>query len=263
MAAGTWIYDKGSPAGGTGGSGGGGSIPAAPDVILDPPAEVIFRSDHQVEVDVAWFAAATATAKNFLGVAVYLEDPDISSGANGPMDGSTVPMDGSAQMSGSWSPVFVNNSLQDPAASGGEAVVPLDTTTGSTPGTTYQKARDVRIYLAAYGPNAVAHPVRATEANPTPNILVNIPLGRGQGESGQEWAFLITNPAVTVTTDYNRTDPQYWVTFAYTPPDPSMPVPAGMNRFAGVRIIFVYEDASGNPIFPGHGYRHHRAGGSI
>ena len=88
MAAGTWIYDTRSPAGGTGGSGGGGSIPAAPDVILDPPAEVIFRSDHQVEVDVAWFAAATATAKNFLGVAVYLEDPDISSGANGPMDGA-------------------------------------------------------------------------------------------------------------------------------------------------------------------------------
>jgi hypothetical protein len=251
MAAGTWIYDKGSPTGGTGGPGGGGSLAAAPDVILDPPAEVIFRSDHQVEVDVAWAAAATATAQNFLGAAIYLEDPDISSGANGAMDGSSVALDGSAQMSGSWSPVFVNDSIEDPTTSRGEAVLMLDSTMGSIPGTTYQKARDVRIYLAAYGPNTQPRLVRATEANPTPNIMVNIPLGRGQGESGQEWAFLVSNPTVTVTTDYNRTDPQYYLTFTYTPPDPTIPPPPGMNRFGGVRIIFVYEDSSGNPIFPG------------
>ena len=249
MAAGTWIYEKGSPTGGTGGGPGGG-LPA-PDVTIDAPAEVIFRSDHQVEVDVAWFASASATALNFLGAAIYLEDPDISSGANGPMDGASVPLDGTAQMSGTWAPVFVNDSLEDPAASGGTAVVMLDSTMGSKPGQTYKTARNVRIYLAAYGPSSQPRLVRATEASPTPSILVNIPLGRGQGESGQEWALLVTNPSVLVNTDYNRTDPQYNLTFTYTPPDPSVAVPAGMNGFGGVRILFVYYDPAGNPVFPG------------
>src|SRR4249920_3786119 len=80
---GSWIYEKGSVSGG--GGGGGTGLPAPP-VSIEPPAEVIFRSDHRVEVDVQWNPDAKATKANFLGCAVYLEDPDISSGANHILD---------------------------------------------------------------------------------------------------------------------------------------------------------------------------------
>jgi hypothetical protein len=246
MATGTWIYEKGSVTGGGGGTGGG--LPAPP-VSIDPVVEVVFRSDHRVEVDVPWTANALATAKNFLGCAVYLEDPDISSGENQPLgtgggaptDG--MPLDATAQVSGDWAPIPVGDSTKSPA------VVFLDSTMGSTPGQTYKAPRKVRIYLAAYGPSTHAHLVRATDPNPTPNIVVQIPLARGQGESGQEYAFLVTNVSVAVTADYNRPDPKYYITFRYQPPDPATPVPPGMNHFGGVRIIFVYLDADGNPMF--------------
>jgi hypothetical protein len=230
--------------GGGGGGTGGGGVPA-PDVSIDPPAEVIFRGDGGVEVDVAWIADPTATAANFLGVAVYLEDPDISSGANHPLDGLSMPLDGSAQVSGDQAPVFVNDSAASPA------VIFPDSAMGGTSGKSYKTARNIRIYLAAYGPYSHPRLVRATDPNPTPNILVEIPVGRDSGESGMEWAFLVTNVQVEVTTDFNRLDPQYYLTFKYTPPDPTRPVPPGVNHFGGCRIVFVYEDNAGNPIFPG------------
>jgi hypothetical protein len=235
---------------GGGGGGGGGGVPAPP-VTINPPAEVIFRSDHKVEVDIPWTAAATANPTNFLGVAVYLEDPDISSGANPALAGATdpagtgVPLNATSQVSGEWAPVFVNESTKSPA------VLFLDTTMGSTPDQTYKTGREVRIYLASYGPFSHSKLVRATSPSPTPNIMVDIPLGPGQGESGQEYAFLVTNVQVTVTTDYNRPDPKYYLTFFYDPPDPATPVPPNMNRFGGCRIVYVYEDANGNPVFPG------------
>jgi hypothetical protein len=244
---GTWIYDKGSATGG--GGGGGGGVPA-PDVSILPSPDVVFRSDHKVEVDVAWLPDASATPQNFLGVQVYLEDPDISSAANGPMDGTSVTMDGTTnQMSGDHAPIPVNEVTKSPAT------VFLDSTMGTTNGQTYKTARNVRIYLASYGPYSHPHLVRATDPNPTPNILVNIPIGRGSGESGQEWAFLVTDVKVEVNTDYNRVDPKYSLILSYTPPDPATPVPPGMNHFGGCRIKFIYEDANGDGIFtdPGGG----------
>jgi hypothetical protein len=244
MATGSWIYEKGSVSGG--GSGGGGTGLPAPPVSIEPPVEVIFRSDHRVEVDVEWFKDAKATPLNFLGCAVYLEDPDISTGANHPLDGGSMPLDGTAQVRGDWAPVLVNHSVESPA------VLPnLDSVMGS--GQSYRSGRNIRIYLAAYGPSSNPRLVRATDPNPTPNILVYIPQGRGQGESGQEWAFLVTlGPnAVEVITDYNRLVPKYYLVLRYTPPDPSIPVPPGINHFGGCRIVFVQEDNGGNPIFPG------------
>src|SRR5215831_5072182 len=232
-AQGSWIIEAGG-----GGGGGAGGVPAPP-VQTPLTAEIFWRGDHTVEVDVPWTAAVSANAQNFAGVYVYLEDPDISSGANGPMDGAAVALDASAQVSGDWAPAFQNISTKSPAV-----VFPNGDKS-------YQTERKVRIYLAAYGPYSQPQLVRATDPNPTPNVLVDIPLGRGQGESGQEYAFLVTNVRVDVKTDYNRADPQYTLTFFYDPPDPTAPVPPGMNRFGGCRIIFVYEDASGNPQFPG------------
>lgn len=245
MATGTWIYEKGSVTGGGGGTGGGGA--PAPDVSIVGSADVIFRSDHRVEVDIDWTAAPTATAANFLGVAVYLEDPDISTGANHVLDGGSMPLDGTAQVSGEWAPVRINDSVKSPA------VLFLDSVMGSTFGQSYKAGRDVRFYLAAYGPSSHPRLVRATDTTPTPNIMVFIPKGRSQGESGQEWAFLVTLPgnAVQVITDYNRLVPKYYLTLRYNPPDPSIPVPPGINHFGGCRIVFVHEDANGDPIFPG------------
>ena len=231
-------------AGGGGGGGGTGSGGAAPDVTIHGPAEIFFRSNHQVEVDVEWRMGADASADNFLGAAVYLEDPDISSGANVPLDGSTQ-LNGTHQVSGQWAPVFVNDSTASPA------VVMLDSTMGSVNGQTYKAPRNVRIYLAAYGPSSQPVLARATDPNPTPNIMVEIAQGPDQYQSGMEWAFLCTNPAVAVTTDYNRPDPNYYLTFTYDPPDPSIPLPPGVNQFGGCRIVFVQEDSKGVPQFPG------------
>ena len=236
-SGGSWIIESSGGGGGT-----APTIPTAPPVTI-VKAETFYRSDHKVEVDVLWTPAANATKTNFSGVAVYLEDPDISSGGNVPLDGST-PLDGSKQQSGQWSPVRVNDDAKSPA------FVILDSTMGSTPGASYTETRTVRIYLASYGPNSTPHLVRATDPSPTPNIVVTIGQGRGQGESGMEYAFLVTNPAVSVTTDYNRPDPNYYLTFSYTAPDPSIPIPPGMNNFSGVRIEYVPDDATfDNPQF--------------
>ena len=252
--------DGASPAfvtqGGSGGGGGGGgavNTPAPPVRTPLSPAEVFPRDNGQVEVDVAWTAAASATAINFHGVQVYLEDPDISSGSDVPLDGS-YPLDGSGQVSGVWTPVPVNQSTTSPA------VVLLDATSvaGSQAART---TRNIRVYLASFGPYSLPILVRHNQPNPTPSILVEIEAGPDQNQSGMEWAFLIqtivdgngtqTSPAVAVTTDYGSAHPGYYLTYTYTPPDPAVPLPQGVNRFGGARIVNVQEDSSGNPIFPG------------
>jgi hypothetical protein len=236
---GSWIIE----AGGGGGGGGVGGQPAPP-VTIDPVADIIFRNDHKVEIDVTWTKAASATPQNFSGVFVYLEDPDISSGSENPdlgntADGNTTgaPLDGSTQVSGNRAPVHINDSVKTPA------VVPVEANPAAV--------RNVRIYLAAYGPGYIPTLVRATDPNPTPNIMVTVPTGPTSGGGGMEWAFLVSNPSVEVQTDYHRPDPQYYLIFKYDPPDPTATPPPGMNKFGGVRIVWVYYDAAGNPQFPG------------
>ena len=228
----------GVSSGGGGGGGGPANVPA-PNVTITGPAEIFFRSNNQVEVDIAWSPAASATAANFRGVEVYLEDPDISSGPNIPLDGSAL-LDGSRQASGQWAPVPVTEITDSPA------VLLLDSTSGGT-----AKIRNIRVYLAAYGPYSQPKLIRATESSPTPNIMVEVAQGPSSYQSGMEWAFNVTNPKVAITTDYNRPDPQYYLTFTYDPPDPATPLPPGVNQFGGCRIVYVQEDSSGNPIFPG------------
>ena len=160
-----------------GGGEGGRRAAAKADVTIRGPAEIFFRSNHQVEVDVEWSMGTDASADNFLGAAVYLEDPDISSGANVPLDGSTQ-LNGTHQVSGQWAPVFVNDSTASPA------VVMLDSTMGSVNGQTYKAPRNVRIYLAAYGPSSQPVLARATDPNPTPNIMVEIAQGPSSYQSG-------------------------------------------------------------------------------
>ena len=230
-------------AGGSGGGGGGGgaTIPSAPPVIIcgiagspcTTPPDVLPRNDGVVEIDVFWLPAASATKSNFAGAAVYIEDPDISSGTQAPLDGTTQ-LNGLAQVSGQWAPVFQNNSTEAPA------VVLIKKQAGD---------RKVRIYLEAFGPNSVPVLYRANGPTPTPSIVVDVP-GQQTGESGQEYAFLVTNPVVNVLPDFNRPDPNYYLTFGYTPPDPSVPVPANLQPFSGCRIIFVPTDATDqNPQF--------------
>ena len=229
----------------SGGGGGGTTNVPAPDVRISGPAEILFRDNNQLEVDVEWLPASNATAVNFQAVAVYLEDPDISSGPNMPLDGTAL-LDGTHQASGQWAPARKDDSSPAAGEAGGTAVLLLDATTGGT-----AAVRNVRIYLAAFGPYSQPILVRANQPNPTPNIMVEIGQGPSSYQSGMEWAFNVTGPQVAVATDYNRPDPQYYLTFTYTPPDPSIPLPSGVNQFGGCRIVFVQEDSSGNPIFPG------------
>jgi hypothetical protein len=222
----------------SGGSGGAVNVPA-PEVSIVGPAEILFRDNNQLEVDVAWAPASNATAVNFEAVSVYLEDPDISSGPNVPLDGTAL-LNGTRQTSGAWTPVLVNTSSQTPA------VVLLDATTGGV-----AAVRNVRIYLAAFGPYSQPTLIRANLAGATPNIMVEIGQGPASYQSGMEWAFLCTNPHVAIATDYNRPDPNYSLTYTYTPPDPTIPLPKGVNQFGGCRIVNIQLDSSGNPIFPG------------
>lgn len=240
---GSWIVETG---GGQGSGGGGTPAGPAPPVVVDPVADLIFRNNGKIEVDVDWTPATTATAQNFTGVKIYLEDPDISSGTQAPLDTAVgTALDGSAQVSGVWEPVYESDSFVNPGETFGTAVVFPDSKT------TYTQSRNVRIYLNAYGPGGENPLVRANQPGATPNIMVEIPIGPGQGESGMEWAFLVTEPNVEVRTDYDRPDPKYYLVFTYIPPDPSAPVPPGINRFGGARIVYVYYDPAGNPVFPG------------
>jgi hypothetical protein len=233
-----------SGGGGSGSSGGGGGGVAPPVQTPLAPAELIWRNNHKLEVDIQWTPDPKATKSNFSGVAVYLEDPDISSGDSIPLDGS-VAMDGTAQVSGKWVPAYQNDSFPTLPNGGGYAVVFPDVAAN------FRQTRNVRIYLASFGPGSPAALVPANQAGATPNELVEIPQGPDQGQSGMEWAFLITNPSVDVKTDYNRPDPKFYLVFTYDPPDPSTPVPPGVNRFGGARIVYVYYDSKDEPVFPG------------
>ena len=230
--AGSWLINTGS---GGSGPGGGTVIQPAPPVSIDSSAEVIPRSNGKVELDVFWVKGAGATAANFTGCAVYVEDPDISTGKIAPLDGTT-PLDATAQTGGAWQPVFANNSTKSPA------VVVLDAGVAD---------RQVRIYLAAFGPHTQALLVRATDPKPTPSVVIDVP-GPDAGNSGQEYAFLVTLPddAVKVSTDYNRPDPNYSLLLSYTPPDPSIPIPPNQEAFGACRIFYVPADADDkNPLY--------------
>ena len=259
----TWLYDKGSA---VGGGGGGGTPGAAPPVVIisdttDPNGpKIIERQDRTVEVDLSYTADASATAANFTGVAIYIEDPDISTLPKSPLDGTrqlggTLPDNSvmtTAQVSGRQTPLFYNDQPIVTPVSGGEigSVIVFVEDEPSE--------RNIRIYLASYGPNssAVLVPANFHGAVITPNIVLTIPAATPQYVSGQEYAWLIQNPSVTVVPDYNNPTPTYSLQFFYDPPaememDPPAPLPAGMNPFGGVRIYYAYIDPNtGNPIFP-------------
>ena len=140
----------------SGGGGGTTNVPA-PDVRISGPAEILFRDNNQLEVDVEWLPASNATAVNFQAVAVYLEDPDISSGPNMPLDGTAL-LDGTHQASGQWAPARKDDSSPAAGEAGGTAVLLLDATTGGT-----AAVRNIRIYLAAFGPYSQPILVRANQ----------------------------------------------------------------------------------------------------
>jgi hypothetical protein len=221
---GSWIVET-SVAGA-----GGGSVGAAPPVTITGQ-KVIPRETDLVEVDVTYTADASATANNYAGAAVFIEDPDISSGAEAPLDGSTS-LDGSAQVSGQWNPQRDQNTTKSPVA----VLIPEG-----------DVDRSVRIYLAAFGPNSTPQLVRAndTTQTPTPSVVVTIPAVSSTYVSGMEVAWLVTNAGVTVNTEYNLAPPLYTLTFSYTPPTPEQEAhrPPGLSAFGGVAIWYKYFDS--------------------
>src|SRR5262252_2402456 len=101
---GTWIYEKGTA---TGGGGGGTVIPDVPPVVIDDTS-IGDHMDGNIEVAIYWHPAATATAENFTGVHVYLEDPDVSDKPAPSLDG-TVKLNDTTQQSGAWKPQLVTD----------------------------------------------------------------------------------------------------------------------------------------------------------
>ena len=186
--------------------------------------------DGQQQVDVYWNKPAGATSDNWKGVVEYLEDPDLSAQPAAPMDG-TVKLDGSAQLSGTWSPTLEKQTSDSPAS------IILD-------GQAVQ--RDIRIYLASYGNAKNAVLVRANKAGATPNIKITLPATAGKYVRGQEYALLIKNPAITVIDDFdNPAGPQYHMNFFYDEPDP-IPLPPGMDDFGGVQTVYEYPLSDGS-----------------
>jgi len=220
MAVNNWIYEMSTATGGD-----TPFVPSdAPPVTIDH-AEVREIYDGRFEVSVFWVPDATANPENFRGVGVYLEDPDISSGAQPPLNGSR-PLNGSAQLSGRWNPIRENDSFVSPA------VFMLD----GEPA-----ARTVRVYCLAFAHIANATLVRANKPGPTPSITVPIPAAAGQYVSGQEYAWIVKDQAVILVTDWdNPTGPIYHFNFDMTEPDDAIPLPPGMRPFGGVRIVYEY-----------------------
>lgn len=223
-----WIYSKGNT------SGGGGVVvaPDAPPVVISPLEPDGNSSVREIynglfEIDVFYTPGAGATADNFVGVAVFLEDPDISSLPQAPLDG-TASLDGSVQVSGKYQPHHETSSFVSPA------VIQVDG---------QPAARDVRVYLQAYGKVTNATLIRANKPGATPSIKVPVPAAAGLYVSGQEYAWLVSNPSVIVVPDFdNPAGPHYYFTFNYDAPDPSLPLPPGLQPFAGVQIVYEYSD---------------------
>jgi hypothetical protein len=222
---GSWIVE--APGTGTGGSGG---VPGEAPPVTITGSKVIARETDLVEVDVTYTVNAAATSATYSGCAVYIEDPDISSGAEAPLDGSTT-LDGSAQVSGQWNPLRDQDTHKSPVA----VLIPEG-----------DVDRSVRIYLAAFGPNSTAQLVRAndTTQTPTPSVVVTIPAVSSTYVSGMEVAWLVTNVGVKVNTEYNLAPPLYTLTFSYTPPTPEQEAhrPPGLSAFGGVAIWYKYFD---------------------
>jgi hypothetical protein len=208
------------------------------------PAPVLTaRSDQKWEVDI-YYHVVGATTDNFTGVAVYLEDPDISARPNIQLNG-TAPLDGSRGAAGKWQPKFENNVTPDIAAVSAPNPYPITVIVDGL-----QRQRYIRIYLAVYGPNSDVQLVRANQTNPTPNVQVLVPVWSLKYVRGQEYAWLVSNVHVDVEPDFNRPDPNYKLEFSYTPPDPSIPLPPGMNPFGGVEIYYTYPDAKNtDPLY--------------
>jgi hypothetical protein len=229
----TWTIISGTGAAGSG-SGTGGT--SSPYVNIDSASE-FQRDNGQYEIDLYWSPSAEATAANFSGVVAYIEDPDISSDTrvHGPI-GAGIKLDSTAQTSGAWTPVQVTKSTESPVA----ILV-----------TEQAGARNVRIYLASYGPNITDTLIRANDHvhNPTPSVVIPVPALTREYQSGEEFAWLVSNVKVTVLPDYANPTPTYQLQFFYDPPDPSTPLPPGMNTFGGVRIFYAYLDAAGNPHY--------------
>src|SRR5215471_13483147 len=229
----SWIVERGTQT-----PGGGGVSPAAPAVVIDATAPdgsanpvVINRNNDTVEVDV-YYHVPGATSSNWKAAAVWVEDPDISSQPAAQMDGST-PLDGSTQVSGKWTPLRDNDTTKSPA------VVKLP-----AQGTD----RKVRIYLASFGPDKNYTLIRAndTSATPTPSTVVTIPAQSPTYVSGMDFAWLVTDVAVTVNYFFDEVPAMYSLTYSFLPPtaDQELHRPPGLNPFGGCRIFFDYGDGN-------------------
>ena len=231
-----WIYERSGGAGG----GGGPALPgAAPPVTITGASAPIKRENDLMEIDVSFKPNAAANKNNYTGVTVYVEDPDMSSGPQAPLDGS-VPLDGTAQLGGQWNPFRMQDATESPVA----VLIPAE-----------DVDRDVRIYLAAYGPNSSPVLVRANDPTntPTPSIVVTVPAQSLLYISGMEYAWLALNPSVQVNYFLNQVPQQYSFTYGFMPPsaDQEAHRPPGLGPFTGCAIKMDYGAGVDNLVYAG------------
>ena len=187
------------------------------------------NGDGTVSVTLPW--TAPAVPGEFIGIHVYVEDPDQSSGNKGTnLTGSTT-FGGNPDMSGTWQPADLGKFTSSPA------VFNLNQQTNS---------RTIRIYGVSYSTSIENDLVRygATGASPSTTLLID-PVGVVNGE---EYARLVTNVAqidygsgvlgIRFLTDY--TAGQRWsegVTWSW----PTAPPSPTQGQIDTVRLVHRYQ----------------------
>lgn len=227
---GTWIYERTTPTGGSGST----SIPAAPPVTID---EVHISIDEKenglIEVSIPWVKSPEATDANFLGVKLYIEDPDNSEKAAPAMDG-TVKLGGQASLSGGFTAIFKNDYFKSPAV----FVIPGK-----------PEWRPVRFYLASFGPSKMVKLVPANAAPPavpTPNTRQGIGAAQGSYVSGMEHTWLVTDQDVIPDPDFDgAAGPQYRLFFDFKPPEAT----SGKGNTAASTSILTRTDTDPKTVF--------------
>lgn len=157
------------------------------------------------------------------GVHIWEEEIDQSSSQGAPMDG-TVPLNGTRNLGGAWSPI-------DRGVFGASPVVLLL----PRPTETVTK----RFYLQSRSATTENALVRANQAGPTPSVTLVVTANAYQ--SGEEFARLVTGAGVAVEYDDTQvSSPKYSIVFTWTAP--TDPPAAWQLEFGGVQIVYEYDN---------------------
>jgi hypothetical protein len=208
---------------GTSGGTNSTSTPTAPDNVTGVTATSEFADETTVRVKL--FFTAPSPLGDFIGVHVWEEPVDQSTGGAVPLNSSAT-LGGTRNLGGTFAPIDRGYHLTSPAT----IYIPRPT-----------QAETKRFYLASYSETAEAELVRAGNTNATPNVTITV--GDTIYQSGEEYARLVTGVSVTVQYDDSQVaSPKYRLVFGWTAP--ASPPAAWQREFGGVQIVYEYADGN-------------------